>query len=430
MTAPARRYTLDGRLGALIVRGARLKADVAEAVTKAKLDLSTSEVTQLDLKLYDPDLKLLDSRLFLPGSAGTAGTAIDYGPLRLECRAVAVEEGGLISVTARELGAYKLKRLKATPRRNMSPTRAAQLDALAVGLKFVGEPSPVVPTVPGEEEANAWEAHGKAADELGFLRFVVAGVYYYARPSWLVQRAGFDRVQVPWRGERTDPRLAARPACRRSGDDDNDAHFTAKLLGRYGDDVLPGAVAQLTGVPTFDGLYLVNGVAIELDDYSPVTITADSPRNPTPRPPQVDTPDGSGRAPQDTPVDASGSGTADAMVRYALGQAGTRYVYGAEASASDADPDAFDCSELVEWACARAGVRFVDGSSNQIARCRPISVAQGIRTRGALLWHPGHIAISLGDGRTIEASNRRYPVRTISAGGRFRKAGLIPGLRY
>lgn len=130
---------------------------------------------------------------------------------------------------------------------------------------------------------------------------------------------------------------------------------------------------------------------------------------------------------------ATGSGpTAANFVALALKQAGDRYIFGHEVSKSDPDPDAFDCSELVEWAAARVGAspRVPDGSSAQLAHVRRISVAQGKRTRGALLFHPGHVAISLGDGRTIEAANRRYGVRTLEAGSRFTAAGLLPGLRY
>ena len=209
---------------------------------------------------------------------------------------------------------------------------------------------------------------------------------------------------------------------------------------------MPGSVAWLTGVPTFDGLYIVRKAVVELDDHSPVTVEGTTPRNLVPQPPPVPTPAGTPRAPQSTPIlsggraspvavnnastGATGRGTAAAMVAVALGQAGTRYIFGAEARASDPDPDAFDCSELVEWACARVGVRITDGSSFQIAACRPISVAQGIRTRGALLHRPGHIAISLGNGQTIEAKGRAYGTLIDRAGSRFSRAGLIPGLRY
>lgn len=126
----------------------------------------------------------------------------------------------------------------------------------------------------------------------------------------------------------------------------------------------------------------------------------------------------------------TGRKSAAAFVATALQQTGDAYVYGAEAPISNPNPSAFDCSELVQWAAGRVGVPFVDGSSAQIAACKSISVEQAIRTRGALLWHPGHIAISLGNGRTIEAANPGFGVGSLNAAGRFTRGGLIPGMRY
>ncbi|MDX2015677.1 MAG: NlpC/P60 family protein [Myxococcaceae bacterium] len=117
------------------------------------------------------------------------------------------------------------------------------------------------------------------------------------------------------------------------------------------------------------------------------------------------------------------------FLRQALSQNGNRYVFGAEASPSNANPAALDCSELVEWAAARAGVRFPDGSANQIDAARPMPVEQALRTPGALLYRPGHIAISLGDGRTIEARNRNAGVGIFDANNRgWTRAGTIPGM--
>jgi cell wall-associated NlpC family hydrolase len=39
-----------------------------------------------------------------------------------------------------------------------------------------------------------------------------------------------------------------------------------------------------------------------------------------------------------------------------------------------------------------------------------------------------HVAISLGDGRTIEARGRKWGVGTWEAGNRFEYAAVIPGL--
>ena len=88
-------------------------------------------------------------------------------------------------------------------------------------------------------------------------------------------------------------------------------------------------------------------------------------------------------------------------------------------------------SELIEWAASRVGIspRVPDGSSAQINHCRSIPVDQAIRTKGALLWHSGHIAISLGNGRTVEAQNPKAGVVQANAGNRFKRGGLIPGAK-
>lgn len=132
------------------------------------------------------------------------------------------------------------------------------------------------------------------------------------------------------------------------------------------------------------------------------------------------------------PPNGRGTGTTQEFLWNALGQEGKPYIFGAEASPNNDNPRAFDCSELVEWAARRAGVTVPDGSINQINAATPMSVEQALRTPGALLFRagsPNHIAISLGDGRTIEARGRRYGVGIFSAEGRgWTRAGTIPGL--
>ncbi len=130
-----------------------------------------------------------------------------------------------------------------------------------------------------------------------------------------------------------------------------------------------------------------------------------------------------------------GRGTAEAFVQRALAQSGDRYVFGAEANPNDPNPRAFDCSELVQWAAAQVGVSIPDGTMNQLPHIQraglTIPVARAIGTRGALLFRPGHVAISLGDGRTIEAKGSKYGVGVFSAHGRgWTVGGLIPGMRY
>lgn len=144
----------------------------------------------------------------------------------------------------------------------------------------------------------------------------------------------------------------------------------------------------------------------------------------------------------------------EAVLRFALAQAGDAYQLGAEASSGDANPTVFDCSELVEWACARAGVqpKMPDLTWNQQLHCQQhgllIGIEQAYATRGALLFRhrdgagnavsdmskfpsSAHVAFSLGNGRTIEAMD---PKNGVCEGNARRDSwttgALIPGVDY
>lgn len=135
--------------------------------------------------------------------------------------------------------------------------------------------------------------------------------------------------------------------------------------------------------------------------------------------------------------------SARAFVTDALRQEGKPYIFGAEVDPSDTDPDAFDCSELVQWAARRQGVEMREGSWEQYVQLKEqgatMSVEEALRTPGALLFSfpyepkagqgrppKAHVAISLGDGRTIEARGRKYGVGVFTGTDRFQYAARIP----
>jgi cell wall-associated NlpC family hydrolase len=142
---------------------------------------------------------------------------------------------------------------------------------------------------------------------------------------------------------------------------------------------------------------------------------------------------------------AGTSAKTQTFVQSALAQAGDPYVWGASASPTDPNPTAFDCSELTRWAAKRAGVDLPDGSWLQYLSLKQqgatIPVAQALQTPGALLFSfssepvagggrpsRAHVAISLGDGRTIEARGSKYGVGSFDAANRFQYAAVVPGL--
>ena len=155
---------------------------------------------------------------------------------------------------------------------------------------------------------------------------------------------------------------------------------------------------------------------------------------------------------QDIPQ-ALGPSQAEQFVQFALDQVGDRYEMSVTADPNDPDPDVFDCSELVEWAAARAGIPGVEEATysqyNQMKDAgTTMSVEEALHTRGALLFRfpggeptPGqtgrkdgyHVAISLGDGTTIEAMGTKYGVRVADADVAERgwtHAALVAGMDY
>jgi cell wall-associated NlpC family hydrolase len=133
------------------------------------------------------------------------------------------------------------------------------------------------------------------------------------------------------------------------------------------------------------------------------------------------------------------------FVQSALAMAGDPYVYGATGSPLDPHPNSFDCSGLTQWAAGRAGVTLPRTAQQQYLALKNqgdlIPVQQAINTPGALLFsfssepsptnmYPSHahVAISLGNGKTIEARGHAYGVGIFDAANRFNYAGVVPGL--
>lgn len=133
----------------------------------------------------------------------------------------------------------------------------------------------------------------------------------------------------------------------------------------------------------------------------------------------------------------------DRVVELCLSQAGKPYRLGYEVRLTDPNPPAFDCSELIQWACYQACVMpaMLDGSMWQLKHCQQhqtdITVDEGVATRGALLFikRPAgaisHVAMSLGGGRTIEARSTAYGVGSFTSVNRgWTHAARIPGCDY
>ncbi len=89
-------------------------------------------------------------------------------------------------------------------------------------------------------------------------------------------------------------------------------------------------------------------------------------------------------------------GRAEVAVRAALSRIGSPYVWGA------AGPDRFDCSGLVQWSYARAGVSLHRTTYDQINDGIPVPLA-AVRPGDLVFPHAGHVQMAIGNGLVVEA---------------------------
>lgn len=95
----------------------------------------------------------------------------------------------------------------------------------------------------------------------------------------------------------------------------------------------------------------------------------------------------------------------DLAVEAAMSKVGTPYVYGA------AGPNAFDCSGLVQWSYAQAGVSLPRTSYEQANAGTPVS-ADNLQPGDVVSFYGGgHSGIYIGNGEVVHASTSGQPVK-------------------
>jgi cell wall-associated NlpC family hydrolase len=114
------------------------------------------------------------------------------------------------------------------------------------------------------------------------------------------------------------------------------------------------------------------------------------------------------------------------MLNAALSRAGMPYKWGA------AGPSSFDCSGLVQWSFARAGVGMPRVADDQAMTGPAVPISQlkpgdllFYRTERADPAYISHVAIYLGNGKMIEAPQTGEKVQVVAANTTVHFAGAV-----
>ncbi|WP_460405526.1 C40 family peptidase [Actinophytocola sediminis] len=120
-----------------------------------------------------------------------------------------------------------------------------------------------------------------------------------------------------------------------------------------------------------------------------------------------------GPGPADNGVFLGGPGAGGSAAKVAMAQVGKPYIYG------DEGPDTYDCSGLMQYSYAAAGIQLPRSSREQYNV--GTSVAYGEWKMGDLLFYGSsagsihHVAMYIGDGMLVHASQPGVPVKTGAA---------------
>lgn len=138
-----------------------------------------------------------------------------------------------------------------------------------------------------------------------------------------------------------------------------------------------------------------------------------------------------GHPPRPVPVDVSQMNVTGArrdVVSTALAQVGNPYEYGGET------PDGFDCSGLVQYAYAHAGVRLPRTTADQWHAGRHVSLHDA--RPGDLLfyrvshnWSGLHVGIYVGDGHMVQASTSLGRVHVSDVGSAFWRGHFLSAVQ-
>ena len=105
----------------------------------------------------------------------------------------------------------------------------------------------------------------------------------------------------------------------------------------------------------------------------------------------------------------SANSRAGSAVRAALSRLGRPYVWGATG------PDQFDCSGLVQWSYAHAGVHLDRTTYQQINEGIPVPRSQ-VRPGDLVFPHAGHVQMAIGHNLVVEAPYSGAAVRISQLG--------------
>lgn len=380
--------------------------DGAPRLTSTIEGASTLELTMADAKRLLLRNPLLDERSWV--RLGKVNYEL-VGHAKSGDRVNLMFEDAIVAALRRRKGKLSIKARTITRAEFMRRlAREARVPVVVDPEKRGKVNTPLTRSV-GRDKQDSWEVSGQVAEDVRWRRFSNGRQLVVGSETWLLKRdKTVDQVREFVSGvSNIDYNLD-------TGRRASEATVTCEIAQWVSP---PGNAVAVAGMGAADGRWLVAEVAQSIGEATG-SVKLVRARHDLKEPPPEKTKKSGDKGDPDFLPDQGGSAGGGAasnsarerMVAFALAQNGDPYVWGASG------PGSWDCSGLVQEA-TRAGGRVLNKpSASQWGTCvsagKTIPVSTALRTRGALLFRIGgeynHVAISLGNGSTIEARGSAY----------------------
>lgn len=242
------------------------------------------QVSELVVTVDDPDWDLLGMiGEPLGGSIKTMGLSYLVDSYDLDPGG---GQGGLV-LNCRPAAVRALKDRRGPLVMNkVSPTTFVHREVLAVGGKFVGQPSAVrsrvareVTSNTNDEKPSSWTTIRTLAEDLGYMFYEDGGTFYFGKPSWLVKNVG--RIKIDRKHSDVSLRPLSLPTMSASLDEPNGTEYSFTMGVEHAVDMRPGIAVELVNFPARNGVYLLTAVDHPIyGSSSNVTLTLRKPIDP------------------------------------------------------------------------------------------------------------------------------------------------------
>jgi len=291
--------------------------DIAPAITRLAVSFTMDMCSEINFEVLDPGFKFAKANYF------QIRRDITYNNMLFEISAVEVQRSTgydpLYRISARSKPIQLMKRDKAAEAfTGMTPTQFAAAIAARFSMGFFGQETIKNQTIVKGRSANVdesvWDVVTRVASDNQFVVFETNNILFFTSQTNLAGKwgdpdfifKGNTLIPFGWpeSAQGTFPGAAERyqlidmPTLRRSDDDPMDAEGSILVERTNGRQLRPGMTINLTGIPDFEGLYLITAVDFEEGVSDPVTVSFRIPSDP-------EAPAGGGNGGYTSPSDSS-----------------------------------------------------------------------------------------------------------------------------